>query len=83
MGTPSPYCSFDVRHYVVSSWIHNLPFGHNGYLPKKSLGWRDRIVRDWQLTGIWAWRTGFPISYSPDDTSISRTVAGNAVFNSQ
>jgi hypothetical protein len=70
-----------VRHYVVSSWIYNLPFGHDGFLLKKSPGWANAVVGDWQLTGIWTWRTGFPISFSPGDTPISRTVGGNAVFN--
>jgi hypothetical protein len=72
---------FDVRQVVSSNWVYSLPFGHGQYIGKELPGWANQILGGWQLTGIWSWRTGTPLSFSPGDTPISRTVAGDAVFN--
>src|SRR3546814_17774879 len=45
---------FDVRHYLVTSGVWELPFfrGRNDTLGK--------VLRGFQLSGIMTWHTGFP-----------------------
>ncbi|HEY2460689.1 MAG TPA: carboxypeptidase-like regulatory domain-containing protein [Candidatus Acidoferrum sp.] len=68
---------FDLRHNVVSDWLYSLPIGHKGMFFKDMPRWADAIVGGWQVSGIWTWHTGFPVSFGAGDTPISRSVPGN------
>ncbi|HLH32912.1 MAG TPA: carboxypeptidase-like regulatory domain-containing protein, partial [Terriglobia bacterium] len=71
---------YDVRHQITSDWVYQLPFGRNQYIASKIPAWANQIIGGWSVSGITSWRTGLPISFSPGDTPISRTVSGHGVF---
>ncbi len=53
---------FDVRHIINANWIVGLPFGKNKSLFNSLPKWADTIVGGWQLTGIFRWNSGFPVT---------------------
>jgi hypothetical protein len=53
---------FDTRHQVTASWVAELPFGRNKPLGGNVNGFVNAIIGGWQLTGIWRWTSGFPVS---------------------
>jgi hypothetical protein len=62
--------SFHTGHRLVSSALYDLPFGrgrqHNIQNPVL-----NGVAGGWQIGGIWAWQTGFPITvaYGRDQTN--------------
>lgn len=50
---------FDVTHIINANWVYDAPFGRGRYLGRNAPGWLNRIIGDWQASGIWTWRTGF------------------------
>jgi len=53
--------SFDVRHNFNANWLYNMPVGRGKALGASMPGWADQIIGGWQITGVWRWRSGFPI----------------------
>ena len=47
--------NFDIRHRFVVSGFYQLPFG-------RSSGFLSRLIRNWQLTGIFSAQTGQPFT---------------------
>jgi len=66
--------NFDVRHRFVLSGFYQLPFG-------KSPGFVNRLIRDWQLSGIYSAQTGQPltITLSTDPSNTSTTAHPNRI----
>lgn len=61
---PHPYravSDFDVRHNFNANWLYNLPIGRGKYVGASMPGWADQIIGGWQVTGVWRWRSGFPV----------------------
>jgi len=64
--------SFDVRHAAVLQATYDLPFG------RASAGtpWANRLVKDWQLSGIVTLQSGLPftpqLSYNPSNDGDTR-----------
>jgi hypothetical protein len=62
--------SFDIRHVAVLNATYELPFGRG----KKD--WRDRLVGDWQISGIQTLQSGLPftpqLSYNPSNDGDTR-----------
>jgi hypothetical protein len=57
---------FDVRHLINVNAIYQLPFGRGQMLGHDmAKGW-DMLVGGWQLSSIFRWNTGLPVS-SPND----------------
>jgi hypothetical protein len=57
---------FDVRHIINVNAIYELPFGRGQMLGRNmGKGW-DTLIGGWQLSGIFRWNTGLPVS-SPSD----------------
>jgi hypothetical protein len=58
---------FDVRHIVNVNAIWDLPIGRgNKFLGSASKA-VDTIIGGWQLSGIYRWNSGFPVSAPFDD----------------
>ncbi|MFN0277182.1 MAG: carboxypeptidase regulatory-like domain-containing protein [Pyrinomonadaceae bacterium] len=53
---------FDMRHIVNSNAIFKLPFGHGEPIFGGVSKYADLLVGGWQLTGIFRFNTGVPIS---------------------
>lgn len=53
---------YDNTHLFSMLGVYNLPFGrgkkHGTDMPR----WLDAFVGGWQLSGMWRWSSGFPIS---------------------
>jgi hypothetical protein len=52
--------TFDVRHRLVMSPVYELPFGPGK--PWLSQGVLGQIVGGWQLSGLFQWQTGTPLT---------------------
>jgi hypothetical protein len=53
---------FDIRHNINMHWVWALPIGSGRRLGGQLRGWADALAGGWQLSGIWRWRSGFPLS---------------------
>ncbi len=54
---------FDVRHQFNANFVVALPFGPNTALGSR-LPSLNPLLRDWSLSGLLRWRTGFPFPSS-------------------
>ena len=52
--------SFDQRHVLNLNFIYSSPFGENGVI--KASGWREKALKDWQLTGSINVASGLPFT---------------------
>ena len=58
---------FDVRHTINISGLWQLPFGRGkSFLSDASRG-LDAVIGGWQLTSIFRWNTGLPLTAPYDD----------------
>ncbi len=53
---------YDNTHLLSALGVYNLPFGKGKKYGASMPGWADAIVGGWQLSGLWRWSSGFPIS---------------------
>ena len=53
---------FDVRHQFNANWVAELPFGKGKWLAGNAPGWLDVFIGGWQVSGIYRYRTGLPLS---------------------
>ena len=53
---------FDVRHIINANALWELPFGRGRNFFGKAGKVTDAIVGGWQMTGIFRWNSGLPIS---------------------
>ncbi len=59
--------SYDIRHTFTSNWVYQLPFGRGQrYLAS---GPAERILGGWEMSGIWAMRTGRALNISMSRSS--------------
>jgi hypothetical protein len=72
---------FDVRHLVNANFIYELPFGHGRWLGKGTPGWVDTIIGGWELTGIFAARSGLPFSTTTGAFPVGFNFNSPAVIN--
>jgi hypothetical protein len=49
---------FDVRHRFVFNYVYDLPFGRGRAIAKDASGVVNRIIGDWQMTGVFSAATG-------------------------
>jgi hypothetical protein len=68
--------NFDQRHTLTTSAIYDLPFF-------KSSGLMNKLLGNWELSGIGAWETGTPFSVyngaaNPDNAGLGNGVASSA-----
>jgi hypothetical protein len=53
---------FDVRHLVTGSWVWEVPVGRGKALLGGSSHEMDRVIGNWQLSGVARWTSGLPFS---------------------
>jgi hypothetical protein len=53
---------FDVRHNITGNYVVNTPLGHGALFFTGVHGVLDRIISDWQLTGLVHWNTALPFT---------------------
>jgi hypothetical protein len=49
---------FDVRHRFVFSYVYDLPFGRGRAFAKGTSGIVNKVIGDWQMTGVFSAATG-------------------------
>ena len=54
--------AFDVTHQFNSNWIFEMPFGRGRLIGRDSNRLTDAVIGGWQLSGLFRWTSGFPIS---------------------
>jgi hypothetical protein len=59
----------------VASWIYQLPFGRDRKMMTAAPSFVNAALGDWQIDGIWNWRTGLPLT-------ISSAACGNCAMGS-
>ena len=56
---------FDLRHSFNASWVYELPFGRGQTFGSDAGSVLNHLIGGWQTSGIWRWRSGFPVSIQP------------------
>ncbi|HLJ50083.1 MAG TPA: TonB-dependent receptor [Bryobacteraceae bacterium] len=52
----------DIPHRITTAWIYQFPFGKGRALLSNTHGLVERLVGGWEVSGSWAFSSGFPIS---------------------
>jgi hypothetical protein len=58
---------YDTRNQINANWIYELPIGRRRRFLSSANRFTDTIVGGWELTGLYRWTSGFPISVSDGD----------------
>ena len=53
---------FDIRHLFNANFIYELPFGKDKTFGSGAGTWLNRLIGGWEVTGIFAARSGLPFS---------------------
>lgn len=53
---------YDNTHLFSAMGVYNLPVGKGKKYGASMPGWADAVVGGWQLSGLWRWSSGFPVS---------------------
>jgi hypothetical protein len=53
---------YDNTHLFNMLAVYNLPVGRGKKFSTDIPRWADAIIGGWQLSGVWRWSSGFPIS---------------------
>lgn len=59
---------FDMRHIVNANWILKLPFGRGEAIFANAGRFTNLFVDGWQMTGIFRYNSGLPISAPREET---------------
>jgi len=59
--------NFDIRHLINADAVWQMPFGKGRALMNTSNRALDAILGGWQLSGIYRWNTGLPVTSPYDD----------------
>ncbi len=57
---------FDITHLVNLNFIYDVPIGRGQRLLGNIPGWMNHVMGGWEVTGIYAWRSGLPFSTTTD-----------------
>jgi hypothetical protein len=55
---------FDLRHNFNAYGVFDLPIGRGRALGREARGLLNQLIGGYALTGVWRWRSGFPLSVS-------------------
>jgi hypothetical protein len=53
-----------IKFNSVASWVYQLPFGRGQKMMTSAPPIVNALLGNWQLDGIWTWRTGLPLTIS-------------------
>ncbi len=70
---------FDITHIINGSLIVELPFGHGKKFLGNTNGVVDRIIGGWQVSSIFHYQSGAPISLLSNRATFSNTGSNPAV----
>jgi hypothetical protein len=56
------YSDFDARHILNANFIFQFPFGRGRSLFSNVNKWADAFIGGWQLTGVYRFNSGLPLS---------------------
>ncbi len=60
--------SDDVPHIFSVGWVYHLPFGKGKPIANHASGFLNKIIGDWQISGIQSYSSGRPLSITmPND----------------
>jgi hypothetical protein len=68
--------SDDVPNILSLGWIYKLPFGKGKPLLGSASGFLNKIIGDWQISGIQSYSSGRPLSITTDNSAL-----GPILFN--
>jgi len=71
---------FDVRHLFNANGIWELPFGRGKWIGGDAPGWANAFIGGWQLSGIFAARSGLPFSTTTGSFPVSYIFNSPAVL---
>ena len=75
MSNLNTVSSDDVPHIFSVGWVYHLPFGKGKPIANHASGFLNKIIGDWQISGIQSYSSGRPLSITmPNDL-------GNYLFN--
>ncbi len=78
-GIDKVRADFDVTHIINGSLIFELPFGHGKKFLSNTNGVVDRIIGGWQVSSIFHYQSGAPISILSGRGTFSNTGSNPAV----
>ena len=68
----------DIPHRLAADWIYQLPFGKGHRILGSANGFVDRLVHGWEITGVWAFQSGFPLAFgNPNNMNTATTNNGD------
>lgn len=72
---------FDIRHRLVTNYVYDLPIGTGKALAGSAGRVANAIIGNWQMTGIFTWQTGNPLTptVSGSRSNVGGTDRPNAV----
>jgi hypothetical protein len=53
---------YDNTHLFSMLGVYNLPVGKGRKYGTSMSAWADALIGGWQLSGLWRWSSGFPVS---------------------
>ncbi|MGH9489848.1 MAG: TonB-dependent receptor domain-containing protein, partial [Terriglobales bacterium] len=53
---------FNAFDQLNSNWVWTLPFGRGQWIGSGSHGWLNELIGGWNLSGLFTWTSGFPIT---------------------
>lgn len=59
----------DVPNAFLASGVYDLPFGHNRRFGAGSNNLVNAVAGGWQLTGMWIWQSGRPLSFTASNNN--------------
>jgi len=68
--------SDDVPHIFTFGWVYQLPFGKGKWIGGNSSGVVDKVIGNWQISGIQTYQSGRPLSITMANNSL-----GGYLFN--
>jgi hypothetical protein len=68
MSNLNTVSSDDVPHIFSVGWVYHLPFGKGKPIANHASGFLNKIIGDWQISGIQSYSSGRPLSITmPND----------------
>ena len=61
----------DVPHRFAANWIYELPFGKGRSFVTGANAFVDRLVGGWEVSGVWSFQSGFPLSFGSFSTTMT------------
>ncbi len=74
-------CYYDVTHDLTSYAVYELPIGRGKQFGKDLNSVANAVVGGWQVSPIWTWRGGFPLTISANDNSGTNSRGARADCN--